>query len=34
MAGKLDQIIVIDLEATCWEEQSPENEEREMIEIG
>jgi inhibitor of KinA sporulation pathway (predicted exonuclease) len=34
MAGKLDQIIVIDVEATCWEDHPTENEESEIIEIG
>jgi hypothetical protein len=34
MAGKLDQIIVIDVEATCWEGHPPANEESEIIEIG
>ncbi len=34
MAGKLDQIIVIDLESTCWEGQPPEGQENEIIEIG
>ena len=34
MAGKLDQILVIDIEATCWEGQPPEHEESEIIEIG
>ena len=34
MADKLDQIIVIDVEATCWEGHPPANEESEIIEIG
>jgi inhibitor of KinA sporulation pathway (predicted exonuclease) len=34
MAGKLDQIIVVDVEATCWEDRPPENTESEIIEIG
>jgi inhibitor of KinA sporulation pathway (predicted exonuclease) len=34
MAGKLDQIIVIDVEATCWEEREVENDASEIIEIG
>jgi inhibitor of KinA sporulation pathway (predicted exonuclease) len=34
MAGKLDQIIVIDVEATCWEDHPPDKEESEIIEIG
>jgi hypothetical protein len=33
MAGKLDQIIVIDIECTCWEEQ-PIEAESEIIKIG
>ena len=31
---KLDKIIVIDLEATCWEGDPPEGESSEIIEIG
>ena len=31
---KLDKIIVIDLEATCWEGDPPEGERSEIIEIG
>lgn len=34
MAGKLDQIIVIDVESTCWEDRPPEHEASEIIEIG
>ncbi len=34
MAKKLDQIIVIDVEATCWESGPPEGQENEIIEIG
>jgi len=34
MAKTLDQILVIDLEATCWEGEPPEGQEREVIEIG
>jgi inhibitor of KinA sporulation pathway (predicted exonuclease) len=34
MVKKLDQILVIDLEATCWEGEPPEGEESEIIEIG
>jgi inhibitor of KinA sporulation pathway (predicted exonuclease) len=34
MAKKLDQIIVIDVEATCWESEPPEGQENEIIEIG
>lgn len=30
-----DKVIVIDIEATCWEKgQTPENQKREIIEIG
>ena len=31
---KLDQIIVIDVEATCWEGEPPPGQENEIIEIG
>jgi inhibitor of KinA sporulation pathway (predicted exonuclease) len=31
---KLDQIIVIDVEATCWEGEPPPDQENEIIEIG
>lgn len=34
MAKKLDQILVIDIEATCWEGSPPPGEENEIIEIG
>ncbi len=34
MAGKLDQIIVIDVESTCWQDRPPENDASEIIEIG
>jgi inhibitor of KinA sporulation pathway (predicted exonuclease) len=34
MARKLDKILVIDVEATCWEGDPPEGEVSEMIEIG
>lgn len=34
MARKLDQIIVVDVEATCWEGAPPLGEENEIIEIG
>jgi len=34
MAGKLDQIIVIDVESTCWQDRPPENEASEIIEVG
>lgn len=34
MAKKLDQIIVVDIEATCWESSPPPGQEQEIIEIG
>ncbi|GGA16979.1 3'-5' exonuclease [Okeania sp. KiyG1] len=34
MTIKLDKIIVIDIEATCWQEHSPPEQESEIIEIG
>lgn len=34
MARKLDEILVIDLEATCWEGDPPNGQEGEIIEIG
>jgi len=34
MAKLLDQILVIDIEATCWEGQPPPRQESEIIEIG
>lgn len=34
MSKKLDQILVIDLEATCWEGKAPEGMRSEIIEIG
>jgi len=34
MARKLDQIIVIDVESTCWEGKPPTGEESDIIEIG
>lgn len=34
MARKLDQIVVIDVEATCWEGAPPAGQEAEIIEIG
>ncbi len=34
MAAKLDQVIVIDVEATCWEGVPPEDQNNEIIEIG
>ena len=34
MAVLLDQLLVIDIEATCWDGQPPEGQEAEIIEIG
>jgi inhibitor of KinA sporulation pathway (predicted exonuclease) len=34
MAQKLDQIIVIDIESTCWESTPPEGQVSDVIEIG
>lgn len=34
MSRLLDQIIVIDIESTCWEKATPEGQENEIIEIG
>ena len=34
MAKRLDSIIVVDVESTCWEGNSPVGEESEIIEIG
>ncbi len=34
MAKKLDQIIVIDVESTCWQGPPPRGQESEIIEIG
>jgi inhibitor of KinA sporulation pathway (predicted exonuclease) len=34
LAGKLDKLIVIDVEATCWEGDPPDGQESEIIEIG
>lgn len=34
MARKLDQILVVDVESTCWDGPPPEGEESEIIEIG
>lgn len=34
MAKKIDQIVVVDLEATCWEGNPPPGQEQEIIEIG
>jgi len=34
MATGLDKVIVVDLEATCWEKNPPPGEEPEIIEVG
>jgi len=34
LARKLDQIIIVDIEATCWPGTPPEGQESEIIEIG
>lgn len=34
MAKRIDQLIVIDVEATCWNTKPPDGEESEIIEIG
>ncbi|MBN1681651.1 MAG: exonuclease domain-containing protein [Anaerolineae bacterium] len=34
MGGKLDQVLVIDVEATCWENGPPPDQDNEIIEIG
>ena len=34
MARKLDQILVVDVEATCWEGDPPPGQISEIIEIG
>lgn len=34
MYKKLNYILVIDVEATCWKGQQPQNQEQEIIEIG
>jgi inhibitor of KinA sporulation pathway (predicted exonuclease) len=34
LARKLDQIIIVDVEATCWPGSPPEGQESEIIEIG
>ncbi|MEJ7734790.1 MAG: 3'-5' exonuclease [Polyangiaceae bacterium] len=34
MASDLDKVVVVDLEATCWEGQPPAGEQPEIIEIG
>jgi inhibitor of KinA sporulation pathway (predicted exonuclease) len=34
MAQKLDKIVVVDIEATCWEGKQPEDQQSDIIEIG
>src|SRR5689334_627718 len=34
MAHQLDQVLVVDIESTCWEGKPPEGEVSEIIEIG
>ncbi len=34
MAKKLDKIVIVDIEATCWENKTPEGMESDIIEIG
>ena len=34
MAKNLDKILVVDIEATCWEGSSPENMQSDIIEVG
>jgi len=34
MAKKLDRLLVVDIEATCWDGQIPPGQENEIIEIG
>lgn len=34
MARRLDQIIVIDVESTCWQGRPPEGQQAEIIEVG
>lgn len=34
MSKRLDQILVLDVESTCWEGKPPEGQENEIIEIG
>ncbi|MFW5667426.1 MAG: exonuclease domain-containing protein, partial [Coleofasciculus sp.] len=34
MSRKIDQILVIDVEATCWQGKPPPGQESEIIEIG
>ena len=34
MASVIDKIVIVDIEATCWEEEPPPNQESDIIEIG
>ncbi len=34
MAKKLDKIVVVDIEATCWEGKNPDGMENDIIEVG
>ncbi len=34
MAKRLDQILVVDVESTCWEGEPPPGQESEIVEIG
>ena len=34
MSKKLDKIVVVDIEATCWEGKNPEGMENDIIEVG
>ncbi len=34
MARKLDKIVVVDVESTCWEDKNPDGMESDIIEIG
>jgi len=34
MRGKLDEILIVDIEATCWEGSNPDGMENDIIEIG
>ncbi|HMO63395.1 MAG TPA: exonuclease domain-containing protein [Ferruginibacter sp.] len=34
MAKKLDKIVIVDIEATCWEKETPAGMESDIIEIG
>ena len=34
MASLIDKIVIVDIEATCWREEPPQNQESDIIEIG